>query len=1118
MEEETQAQQTATEPELPPRRYRWIYLLVGALVLLLGLTLVGWFAVLPKVVENRLKDSLKELGFSEVELQVDQLGMSRARLSGIRLGGGRPIVIGEVMVEYRLREVMDGVLLNVVVEGLELEALQEAGGVRFPQLEQIRLPRSEEPLRVLPFESIRFENSALVLTEKNGEAKRIPFSISLNKSLPLEMAIEVVAREHEAEGRAMVEFLEGKALVRKGQLSWKDGTVSLPTLASPLTQVSLALSFEGEIGGEADSVSILPGSRISARTELWSGEDGIEASELALALSVTGDPWMLNESGLLAGGCSGKVAASRLHWANANLELTVRDGAAEVFIGANGLKVRVLPGTELDWRPSEAFLAARGVVADGVQGTLRELEEPAELDFPERGDWSVVIPRAQLDVRGGLLSMGDGNFTADSLAAAINIRADIGAGRGSIHLNSGSTLETGTIRHRVFEDVSPVVIQPALCGLSAAGAKPTVSWSDAEGFELNLNLSSDEIAARQGGLRLSAVPMDLGIKAVPSEVSVEVAGRTRALVTPDRQWLIGQGVNADELRVTARDFSGPILLQRTITGDTWILETPRLWLDMKAKSLEVPKAGLSLDSLETSLRVKADFDEQGPIVNLQSPAELIAGAVKISGDTQAFEVEAERWLLTPDVHEPELELMTQSDGGVGIVLNGRLDGTNVHARAHYGKVGFKRIAFVGRFSDEQAGGLRGHVGLMGGLLESNGTGFALDEVGAKFALDGDQWSGNFTVGETRVKEIVLPAIQGRALSEDGGIRFSASGELIEDVNAELDGRLAGDTLRAKLRVPPTLITDAQALGHRFGFFNDLEINGTAGMDMDVNRDSSGQVELHTRLTLQDAAVASADLGVIADGISGAVNLHGTPARLMTKSSQRIKVRRARLGMLDLVNGVTDFQVNSDGLLVDAESWSLALDPEGRFRARDIRLVAGQPVSTVVEVDRLDLGIWLGLLTGGKVEATGKLSGRVPVTLTGRESNLPLRVEDGAILKTVGPGKLQFKSAQWAGEWLESVDPRFKSDPLLMQLRQGVVEALQDFTYSSIQFSYDANADRMQVMVNGEGKTKGGRVVKFEPTINIQPVASWINESYNELVLLAHLENLVSRDLDALFGD
>ena len=82
----------------------------------------------------------------------------------------------------------------------------------------------------------------------------------------------------------------------------------------------------------------------------------------------------------------------------------------------------------------------------------------------------------------------------------------------------------------------------------------------------------------------------------------------------------------------------------------------------------------------------------------------------------------------------------------------------------------------------------------------------------------------------------------------------------------------------------------------------------------------------------------------------------------------------------------------------------------------------------------------------------------------------------------------------------------------------MVEALQDFSYSSIQFSYDANADRMQVMVNGEGKTKGGRVVKFEPTINIQPVASWINESYNELVLLAHLENLVSRDLDALFGD
>ncbi len=99
-----------------------------------------------------------------------------------------------------------------------------------------------------------------------------------------------------------------------------------------------------------------------------------------------------------------------------------------------------------------------------------------------------------------------------------------------------------------------------------------------------------------------------------------------------------------------------------------------------------------------------------------------------------------------------------------------------------------------------------------------------------------------------------------------------------------------------------------------------------------------------------------------------------------------------------------------------------------------------------------------------------------------------------------------------------MDPRFRTDPVLGELRQSVVEALQDFSYSSIKFYYDQKTDNMRVTVRGEGKTRQGRVVKFDPTINIKPVASWVNEVYNVRVLLAHLENLVDRDLDNLFGD
>ncbi|MDP7011426.1 MAG: YdbH domain-containing protein, partial [Verrucomicrobiota bacterium] len=269
--------------------------------------------------------------------------------------------------------------------------------------------------------------------------------------------------------------------------------------------------------------------------------------------------------------------------------------------------------------------------------------------------------------------------------------------------------------------------------------------------------------------------------------------------------------------------------------------------------------------------------------------------------------------------------------------------------------------------------------------------------------------------------------------------------------------------------------------------------------------------------LQDCSLASSALSAIVEGLSGTIRINGI-GPFTTAEAQRITVNSARLGNLELVDGLTVFRLESGGIFVEEEWWSLKQDEDGRFVARNFWLDPDQPVKTNIEVQDLDLGIWLGLLTEGQVVASGKLSGRVPVILNEKEAKLPVRLGDGGVLETSKPGKLQFKSAKWAGEWLEFVDPRFRTDPVLKELRQSVVEALQDFSYSSIRFRYDEKTDNMRVAVRGEGKTRQGRVVKFDPTINIKPVASWINEAYNIQVLLAHLENLVDRDLDDLFGD
>ncbi|MDP6034931.1 MAG: hypothetical protein QGG55_02700, partial [Verrucomicrobiota bacterium] len=136
MEEKTHAgKPDPGDATTPKGRFRWMYFMVGMVALLLCLALISWFSILPRFVEQRLIDTLKELGFEQVSLQVEEVGLGEARVSNIRLGGKDPVVIGKTTARYRLVEAMGGQLGTVDIEGLELKAVMGTNGVWFPQLE-----------------------------------------------------------------------------------------------------------------------------------------------------------------------------------------------------------------------------------------------------------------------------------------------------------------------------------------------------------------------------------------------------------------------------------------------------------------------------------------------------------------------------------------------------------------------------------------------------------------------------------------------------------------------------------------------------------------------------------------------------------------------------------------------------------------------------------------------------------------------------------------------------------------------------------------------------------------------------------------------------------------------
>ena len=113
------------EAAAPKSRFRWVYFVVGTVALLLCLALISWFSILSRFAEQRLIDTLNELGFEQVSLQVEEVGLGEARVTNIRLGGKDPVTIGKITARYKLGEAMGGQLGTVDIEGLELKAVAE---------------------------------------------------------------------------------------------------------------------------------------------------------------------------------------------------------------------------------------------------------------------------------------------------------------------------------------------------------------------------------------------------------------------------------------------------------------------------------------------------------------------------------------------------------------------------------------------------------------------------------------------------------------------------------------------------------------------------------------------------------------------------------------------------------------------------------------------------------------------------------------------------------------------------------------------------------------------------------------------------------------------------------
>lgn len=199
-------------------------------------------------------------------------------------------------------------------------------------------------------------------------------------------------------------------------------------------------------------------------------------------------------------------------------------------------------------------------------------------------------------------------------------------------------------------------------------------------------------------------------------------------------------------------------------------------------------------------------------------------------------------------------------------------------------------------------------------------------------------------------------------------------------------------------------------------------------------------------------------------ISNTLPLQIPPGQWLTFATLKISGQ-------ELSHGRVVFEASSsDNLrIADAQvSWA-----GGRFKADpfDVAMSTGN-ISTIISADHVDLAQALTVITQGKAEGTGRISGKVPLAYDG----VRFKFGDGDFLSE-GPGTMRLA---------DSAAPYAKS------LNQQALQALQDFQYDTITSGFKHEGAEQVISVKLKGRGRTGTKQPFDITLNFRGIEQSIN--------------------------
>lgn len=338
---------------------------------------------------------------------------------------------------------------------------------------------------------------------------------------------------------------------------------------------------------------------------------------------------------------------------------------------------------------------------------------------------------------------------------------------------------------------------------------------------------------------------------------------------------------------------------------------------------------------------------------------------------------------------------------------------------------------------------------------------------------GEPKAGKLRIGSVSIEGVELPGLGGEVSLAETTLAARIDWPIASgvDLRAETRHDLAGKTGEATATMAEASLADAAAfLAGRVPALRDATLGGTLSLDARASW-TGGEVHPLIRIVAKDVAASSSQWSGSIDGLSGDVTIHSLNP-IATGVGQEIRIAAATVGDMRISDARLVFTLESaHEMLLERATWSMG--DMGVFSADPVRFdpIAAR-IDTSISGEGIGLAQWLPKLSNDRVHGDGKLVGRMNLHIDPR-SDMPVRLGEGYLEASQGTGFIQTTDTELIEQALGGID---SPDIALADVRQRIMNALQDFAYSDfkIEFSSEPDEKDLTCIITTKGRGRTGR--------------------------------------------